>query len=181
MNEKITALIPARGGSKGVPKKNIYDLSGFPLIAYSILACKLCPQIGRIIVSTDEQEIANISKKYGAEVPFIRPAKFATDSSTDLDVVKHFYSEEGPQDIAFVRPTTPLRDPVFMGDIIDVYNKNKNDITGLRTAHELSESPYKFFKIVDGFFTGFFEHYQGFKDYENLLRKFFPIAYNQNG
>jgi len=178
---KLTALIPARGGSKGVPRKNIRILSGRPLISYSIIACKECSLIDRVVVSTDDKEIAEIAEHYGAEVPFLRPPEFSMDKSTDLQVVKHFYLEEGERDLAFIRPTTPLRNPVLMDIFIEKYFKNKDLITGMRSAHELPESPYKFYKIVDGFFAGFFEEFDGIKDYTNLPRQIFPKAYHPNG
>ncbi len=177
----LTAIIPARGGSKGVPRKNIRELAGYPLIAYSIIACKKCSGIERIIVSTDDTEIAEIALRFGAEVPFLRPEKYAQDNSTDLDVIKHFYSREGTQDLALIRPTTPLRDPEIMNNIINEYHNKRNNITGLRSAHELPESPYKYFKIEDGLFTGFFEDFNGIKDYSNLPRQAFPVAYHPNG
>src|SRR2546421_8423827 len=86
---KVFALIPARGGSKGVPRKNIKLLAGYPLIAYSIAAAKLCPLIDRIVVSTDSDEIADTSKKYGAEVPFMRPPALASDKSPDREFIMH--------------------------------------------------------------------------------------------
>jgi CMP-N-acetylneuraminic acid synthetase len=177
----LTAMIPARGGSKGVPRKNIRDLAGYPLIAYTIIACQKCPGIERIIVSTDDVEIAEIASRFGAEVPFLRPEKYAQDDSTDLDVIRHFYSVEGVQDLALVRPTTPLRDPAIMNTFINEYHEQRDDITGLRSAHQLAESPYKFFKIVDGVFTGFFDNFNGIKDYANLPRQIFPAAYHPNG
>ena len=87
---KISALIPARGGSKGVHKKNIKRLHGYPLISYSILACKMSRMIDRIIVSTDDEEIAKVSLEYGAEVPFLRPEELAQDDSTDREVIQHY-------------------------------------------------------------------------------------------
>ena len=90
---KITALIPARGGSKGVPRKNIKLLNGHPLIAYSIIACRLSKNIGRIIVSTEDKEIASISINHGAEVPFMRPPDLSRDESTDQDVLEHFFDQ----------------------------------------------------------------------------------------
>jgi len=86
------AIIPARGGSKRIPRKNIKEFHGKPLIAYSIEAAKESKCFDRIIVSTDDHEIAKIAKKYGAEVPFIRPAKFSGDYSTTLDVLNHAIS-----------------------------------------------------------------------------------------
>ena len=83
------AIIPARGGSKGVPGKNIRALGGHPLIAYSIAAAKQAKNISRIIVSTDSQEIADAARSYGAETPFLRPAELALDSSTDYEALSH--------------------------------------------------------------------------------------------
>ena len=79
----IIAIIPARSGSKSIKDKNIKLLSGHPLIAYSIIAAKLSKKIERVIVSTDSEEYGDIAKKYGAEVPFIRPDKYSKDNSTD--------------------------------------------------------------------------------------------------
>ena len=177
----LTALIPARGGSKGVPRKNIRELAGYPLLAYSVIACKKCTNINRVVVSTDDDEVAAVARQYGAEVPFIRPEKYAQDNSTDLDVIKHFYSIEGAQDLAFIRPTTPLRKPKIMDIFIEDYFMHRETITGMRSAHELPESPYKFFKIIDGMFTGFFDEYNGIKEYTNLPRQVFPKAYHPNG
>ena len=179
--EGLTALIPARGGSKSIPTKNIYNLAGYPMLAYSIAACKKTSGIGHIVVSTDDEEIAEVARQFGATVPFVRPKEFATDDATDLDVIKHFFSAEGPQDIAFVRPTTPLRDQKLMESIIECFYAKRAQISGLRTAHELPESPYKFLKIAEGYFTGFFDDYEGNKDYTNLPRQVFPKAYLPNG
>ena len=116
----VTALIPARGGSKGVPRKNIKDLGGFPLIAYSIAAAKISKVISRIIISTDDEEVAVTAKRLGGEVPFMRPAELATDTSTDIDFVHHamewLQQNEGhiPEYFVHLRPTTPLRDAELM-------------------------------------------------------------------
>lgn len=83
------AIIPARGGSKRIPRKNIKSFHGKPLIAYSIEAALMSECFDRVIVSTDDSEIAVISKRYGAEVPFIRPADISTDYATTMDVIKH--------------------------------------------------------------------------------------------
>ncbi|TWX54035.1 pseudaminic acid cytidylyltransferase [Colwellia hornerae] len=83
------AIIPARGGSKRIPRKNIKEFHGKPLIAYSIEAAKASKCFDRIIVSTDDNEIAEVAKKYGAEVPFIRPSKISDDFATTLDVMQH--------------------------------------------------------------------------------------------
>lgn len=182
---KIIAIIPARGGSKGIAKKNIIELGGHPLIAYAIAAAKLSNIIGRVVVSTDDKEIARIAQKYGAEVPFMRPEKISGDQAQDIDFVKHalnwFKENEGfePEYIVHLRPTTPLRDP----KIIDQAIKNiisSSQATSLRSAHELKESPHKFFEIKDGFFEGLFPEDQR-TDYHNLPRQSFPKAHHPNG
>ena len=184
-NKKIITIIPARGGSKSIPKKNIVDLGGYPLIAYSIAAAKLSNIISRIIVSTDNEEIAEIAKKYGAEVPFLRPDKFATDTSTDFEFFKHaidwFKKNEGYVSDYWVhlRPTTPLRDPELVDKAIEQFIQNK-EATCLRSGYELRESPYKCFAIENGFFVGLFPN-DPRPDYTNLPRQSFPSVYQPDG
>jgi len=177
----MIALIPARGGSKGVPQKNIKTLHEYPLIAYSIIATLKCRKINRVIVSTDSPVIAKIAELYGAEVPFIRPSAYAQDTSTDYDVVNHFFEKIDTEEVAYMRPTTPLRDPKKLSDFIDFFYENKNKMTGMRSMHEISEPPYKVYKIENGFCKGFFKDYKGVKDYANLPRQIFPKAYQPNG
>lgn len=86
---RVLFVITARGGSKGVPKKNIREIGGLPLIAYKIIAAKRCDVASRIIVSTDDNEIAEVAKKFGAEVPFMRPSYLASDTASSMDVVEH--------------------------------------------------------------------------------------------
>ena len=178
---RITAVIPARGGSKGVPGKNIKNLNGFPLIAYSIVACKLCDQIDRVVVSTDSKEIADVAKYYGADVPFMRPSKYAQDNSKDYDVLKHFFDLIDVEEVAYMRPTTPLRNPNQLSEHINFFFHNREKMSGLRSMHELPEPPYKVFKIENGFCKGFFKDYKGIKDYTNLPRQTFPKGYQPNG
>ena len=90
---KITAFIPARGGSKGIPGKNFKKFAGKPLVVHSIEYALNCNQIDEVVVSTDDKKIANIAKKYGAEVPFIRPKKISSDSSSMDDVILHTIQE----------------------------------------------------------------------------------------
>jgi len=183
MKEALHALIPARGGSKGVPKKNIKRLHGHPLLAYSIIACRLSNNIDRIIVSTDDKEIASIALKYGAEVPFMRPAEHASDSATDKDVIKHYFDQVGGSEVAYIRPTTPLREPAKLDEFIELYYESmRTKATGVRSVHILPESPYKILKISkSGKCQGFFRSYKGNKNYSNLPRQVFPPAYQPNG
>ena len=183
--KEILALIPARGGSKSIPKKNIIDLGGFPLIAYSIAAAKISKHISRIIVSTDSEEIAGVAKQFGAEVPFLRPAEFATDTAVDFDVVKHAigwlreHEQNEPEYIVFLRPTTPLRDPAIIdtaiGDILA-----HNEATSLRSGHEIRESPYKLFGKEGDYFVGLFPQ-DPRPEYYNLPRQSFPPVYQPDG
>lgn len=149
---EILAIIPARGGSKGLPGKNIRLLNGHPLISYSILAAKQCKYITRIIVSTDSEDIAEVAKKYGAEVPFMRPFEFAQDFSTDLEVFQHAlrYLKETenykPELIVQLRPTSPIR---FVKDINCCIEKMIHNITAdsLRIVTEAPITPYKMWVI----------------------------------
>ena len=111
---KILALIPARGGSKRLPRKNVLPLGGKPLIVWSIDVAKDIPEICDILVSTDDSEIAEISKKAGALVPWLRPADLATDDSSSIDVVLHalnWYEREKQtiHGILLLQPTSPFR------------------------------------------------------------------------
>lgn len=179
----IIATIPARAGSKSVPKKNLKLVNGYPLIAYSIAAAKLSQQIDKIIVSTDCEEIASVSRNFGAEVPFLRPAEFAQDNSPDNDHIIHainWLENDGcfPTLFVHLRPTTPLRDPDVVDEAI-VKFKNETKATSLRSAHECSESPFKWFLLKDdGFFTGI-----NTDDMElvNMPRQMFPKVYIPNG
>lgn len=179
------ALIPARGGSKGVPHKNIKLLKGFPLIAYSIVLAQLSQKIQRVIVSTDSEEIAEIAKKFGAEVPFMRPDSFSGDKSPDYEFVNHalewLATHEGkvPEYIVHVRPTTPLRIPSVVDNAIEAFVKSK-DATSLRSGHKASESPFKWFlKSEQGFFKSIAD---GVSNEEaNAGRQQFPNVYIPDG
>lgn len=109
------AIIPARGGSKGIPGKNIVPLLGRPLVAYTIEAARKSRWIGRVLVSTDDPEIAAASKRFGAEVPFLRPAELARDETPTLPVLQHVLAQlksaekYEPEIIVLLQPTSPLR------------------------------------------------------------------------
>ena len=113
--ESIRAFIFARGGSKGVPRKNLRMLGGKPLIAHSIECAIACPSLGKVTVSTEDAEIADISKAWGADVPFMRPADLATDTASEWDAWRHaiawFAGKDDPFDIFVSLPaTSPLRE-----------------------------------------------------------------------
>lgn len=181
----IVAIIPARSGSKGLPDKNIKLLAGFPLIAYSIAVARLADNVDRVIVSTDSELYANIAREYGAEVPFLRPAKISGDSSTDYEFIKHvldwLQENEGyqPKYLVHLRPTTPLRDPACIEKSIERIHHD-NYATALRSVHEMSETAYKTVEIDRDYLkcicSGSFD-----LDAANQPRQVFPKTYIANG
>jgi N-acylneuraminate cytidylyltransferase/CMP-N,N'-diacetyllegionaminic acid synthase len=130
---KVLAIIPARGGSKGVPRKNIIEINGKPLINYTIetgLSAKKKGLIQELIVSTDDKEIANISLDAGATVPFLRPDYLSNDTAKSVDVMIHayeFYKDKGIifDTILLLQPTTPLRTVEDIDSSLQVFKKNK--------------------------------------------------------
>ena len=130
--QRLLAIIPARGGSKRLPGKNIMDLAGKPLIAWTIEAALNSKYIDRIVVSTDDQEIANISIKYGAEVPFLRPKSLATDDTSSIDTVINVLGEIEKIDqhyeyIVLLQPTSPLRTEIDIDKAIELLEKKSAD------------------------------------------------------
>ncbi|MBM4135187.1 MAG: acylneuraminate cytidylyltransferase family protein [Nitrospira sp.] len=113
----LLAVIPARGGSKGLPGKNIRRFAGLPLIAHSILFAKLCPEIDRVIVSTDSPEIASVAREYGVEVPSLRPSELAQDNTPIWPVLRHELAAAEQRDgrrydlLVLLDPTSPTRLP----------------------------------------------------------------------
>jgi CMP-N-acetylneuraminic acid synthetase len=177
----ILALVPARSGSKGVPGKNVADLGGFPLIAYSVRAGVLASSIDRVVVTTDSREIADVAVEYGAEAPFLRPPELSHDDSLDIDYIRHALGEldERPEMVLQLRPTTPLRDPARLDKAVETL-RSRPEATGLRSVHQLAEPPQKMLGITDGFLDGLFPH-ETRPDYYNLPRQAFPPAYWPNG
>lgn len=183
--QSVISIIPARGGSKGVVGKNVRPLGGYPLIAWSIAAAKLCGEIDRVVVSTDAENIADLARRYGAEVPFMRPSELAADRSPDRDFVIHaldwFQREKGeePDFLVHLRPTTPLRDPLKIAEAVRMI-KGDAAATALRSAHALAESPHKMLQVERGYLTGFFPD-DPRPEYYNLPRQNFPTAYQPDG
>lgn len=181
----IMAVIPARGGSKSIPKKSIVPLGGFPLIAFSIFAGKMSKHINRVLVSTDSEEIASVSREFGAETPFLRPSELAQDDSRDIGFFQHCIQRlretEGtlPDLFIHLRPTTPLRDPKIIDQAIVEFLATPK-ATSLRSAHPASESPFKWFqKGEDGNFRAIREGDSN--DFLNAPRQMFPQAFIPDG
>jgi CMP-N,N'-diacetyllegionaminic acid synthase len=153
-NRKVLGLIPARGGSKGVPRKNIRMLGGLPLIAHTIQAALGALQIDRVIVSTDDAEIAEVARQYKAEVPFIRPAEFATDTASSISVVHHaiqwLEEEQGyrPDAVAVLAPTSPLRTVEHIDAAISLLWEMELDSAA--TVTEVRDHPYFIYSMAPG-------------------------------
>ena len=178
----IAALVTARSGSKGVPDKNIKQIGGHTLLEWSIKSSLKAKSISQVYLSTDSEEYANIGKEYSAIVPFLRPNELASDTSNDLDVIKHFLSEidEKPDALVHIRPTTPLRDPLILDKAIEKFSSQEGQLTSLRSVHVMSESAYKSFEVNDkGFLSTIGSIESG--DKANLPRQSFPKTYVANG
>jgi len=181
MRKKILAIIPARGGSKGIPRKNIQIVAGKPLIFYTIEKALQSKYIDRTVVSTDDNEIAEIAKKYGAEV-LIRPKELALDDTPDLPVFQHAIKylrekENYCSDLVInLRPTCPLRSVADIDNAIEKMLKNNCD--SVRTITEVKHHPYWTSKIEGDHILPFLENCDVSKYYR---RQLLPDAYITNG
>jgi N-acylneuraminate cytidylyltransferase len=152
---EVLAIIPARGGSKGIPRKNIRPFSGFPLIAWSIAAALQSEMVTRLIVSTDDEEIASVAREWGAETPFLRPAEFAQDQTTDLPVFEHalrWLAENEnyrPDVVVQLRPTSPIRPR----DCVDAAVRTllaHFDADSVRGVVPAGQNPHKMWRLPQG-------------------------------
>jgi N-acylneuraminate cytidylyltransferase len=151
---EILAVIPARGGSQGIPRKNLRSLAGRPLLAWSIAAAQQARLIGRIITSTDDDEIASVARTYGSEVPFIRPAELAQNDTRDLPVFQHaiewLEKNEGyvPEIVVQLRPTSPLRPPWLIDQAVEALLSDES-ADSVRSVTQPSQNPFKMWTITD--------------------------------
>jgi YrbI family 3-deoxy-D-manno-octulosonate 8-phosphate phosphatase len=149
---EVLALIPARGGSKGLPRKNIRPFAGYPLIAYSIAAGKFSECVTRTLVSTDDEEIASVARQYGADVPFLRPTELAQDHTTDLPVFRHalewLAKEEDyhPAVIVQLRPTSPIRPRRLVDEAVSMLLSHP-DADSVRGVVPAGQNPHKMWRI----------------------------------
>jgi N-acylneuraminate cytidylyltransferase len=148
---EVLALIPARGGSKSIPRKNLLRIAGKPLIAFSIEQALASRLITRIVVSTDDEEIAEVARRYGAEVPFMRPPALAQDDSTDLEVFHHALTTlHGHESytcecVVHLRPTGPVR---LVARIDEAITRllNATEADSLRSVTRPLQTPYKMWR-----------------------------------
>jgi len=152
---KVLAIIPARGGSKGVPGKNIRKLNGKPLIGYTVETAKKSKYVNRVVVSTDNQKIANLAKSFGAEIPFVRPKYLAVSSAKTIDVVKHTLKtlknkfQYEPDIVTLLNPTVPFRKEDAIDESIETLVKSKADITV--QVKEITTHPYRAYWLKNNF------------------------------
>ena len=185
----IYSLICARSGSKGLKDKNILNYNGHPMIAHSIIISKKCNLINQTFVSTDSQKYADISLKYGAEIPFIRPKDLSEDLSTDYDVFEHFIQflknnsdkYTMPDFIIHLRPTYPNRSVSLITDCIQQFINNYNHYDSLRTVIQIDKNPQKMYKIIDNTLIPFFKTYNNINEPYNCPRQLFEKTYLHNG
>jgi len=177
----MLAIVPARGGSKGIPGKNIRMLCGKPLIAHTIEAAMACSSIDRVIVSTDDDEIAAVAREYDADIPFMRPRELAQDNSIALDAyiytIDRLNNEFGGnyQEFAVLLPTAPLRIPEDIDNAVALFHARGAD--SVLTFAEMSHPPVWAMKInQDGTIHSYFDIETGIKNRQELA-----IGYMPNG
>jgi len=180
----VLALIPARAGSKSLPNKNVRLLKGKPLIQHSIECAQQSRCIDRVLVTTDSPMIANLSRKLGAEVPFLRPASISGDRSRDISFVQHalrWLREDGVRgDILFVllRPTEPHREPEIVDAAIRLLRKTPK-ADSARSVSLAEQTPYKMWRQRNGRLIPVVGTYDD--EMYNMPRQILPAVYWQNG
>ena len=184
---EILALIPARGGSKGIPRKNIRSFAGYPLLAWSIAAAKQASFVTRVIVSTDDEEIAAVAREYGAETPFLRPVEFAQDNTTDLPVFQHalqwLKEHEGyqPELVIQLRPTSPIRPKDCVDSAIKILREHA-DADCVRGVVPAGQNPHKMWRFAGaGQPVKPLLEVEGIAEPYNAPRQLLPPVYWQTG
>jgi YrbI family 3-deoxy-D-manno-octulosonate 8-phosphate phosphatase len=185
---EVLALIPARGGSKGIPRKNIRDFAGYPLVAWSVAAGLRSELVTRVIVSTDDEEIATVASEFGAGTPFLRPAEFAQDNTTDLPVFEHalFWLKEHegyePEVVVQLRPTSPIRPRGLVDAAIKILLAHP-EADCVRGVVPAGQNPHKMWRLPDGE-NGPMENLlevEGILEPYNAPRQSLPPVYWQTG
>jgi len=186
---RVLALVPARGGSKGLPRKNVLPLGGHPLIAWSVAAGLQAETVHRVVCSTDDPEIAETAARYGAEVPFLRPAELAQDDTLDLPVFQHALDwlerEQGwrADIVVQLRPTSPLRFPGQVDAAVRLLLETP-EATGVRTVIPAPANPYKMWLLPQPGIGRYMRPLVGVPCYQepyNMPRQKLPQAWWQTG
>jgi len=153
---KVLGLIPARGGSKGVPRKNIKLLCGTPLLGFTAESALAATSLSRVILSTDDEEIAEVGLSLGLDVPFMRPAELATDTATSFSVVVHAVNElrsrgESYDAVCLLQPTNPLRRAANIDACVEIMEKNGSDsVISVLPVPEQFNPMWVFWQKADG-------------------------------
>jgi len=183
---EVLALVPARGGSKSMPRKNLRVIAGKRMVVHSIDHALAARTINRVILTTDDQEIAEVGRAAGAEVPFIRPAEIAQDLSTDYEFVRHalewLRANEGydPDLVVQLRPTTPLRDLRLIDRAVEAIAA-RPDADSLRAVVTCCFTPYKMWRLRgDGYLLPLLR-LPGFNEPWNEPRQVLPEVVQQDG
>lgn len=177
----MLAIIPARGGSKGLPGKNVRLLAGKPLIAYTIQSALESREVSRVVVSTDSEEIAGIAREYGADIPFMRPAELASDNASAMDTyiytVDRISNENNTPISEFVvlQPTSPLRMPENIDDAIELFYAKKADSV-ISMTEEFHPPVWAKRMDSEGRLTNYFDQPDTLAN-----RQVLPTAYMPNG
>jgi N-acylneuraminate cytidylyltransferase len=180
----VLALIPARGGSKSIPRKNVRAMAGHPLLAWSIAAALESKRVSRVVVSTDDEEIQEIALRYGALAPFLRPAELAQDDTPDLPVFQHALSWLGhewgfrPEIVVQLRPTSPLRPPGAVDAAIALLEAQP-EADAVRAVTAPQQNPYKMWRIEGRFLRPLLD--DGLIEAYNMPRQRLPATYWQTG
>lgn len=181
MAQTVLGLITARGGSKGLPRKNIRPLAGKPLVAWTIEAALNCPALSRVVVSTDDAEIAEVCRKWGADIPFIRPGELAQDDSPHMDVIIHAIkwlkdNENWCSDyVMLLQPTSPFCNAQDIDMAVALAKKRKAD--SVVSVTEAPSHPYFIRRITEeGTLVDFAKKPEGY-----LPRQLLPPAFFENG
>jgi CMP-N,N'-diacetyllegionaminic acid synthase len=183
---EVLALIPARGGSKSIPRKNVRMVNGKPLIAWSIEHGLQARTITRVICTTDDDEIAEVAKRFGAEVPFRRPAAISGDLSVDVEFHLHalewLLNNEGyiPDLVVQLRPTHPIRRPTTIDRAVELLVAHP-DADSLRAVRKAVFTPYKMWRLRDDGFLAPLLTIKGIPDPYNMPRDILPPILQQDG
>lgn len=183
---EVLAIIPARGGSKSLPRKNIKLLHGIPLIAYAIAAGLQAKSVTRVIVSTDDREITEIARRFGAEVPFMRPSKLARDDTRDLPVFQHAltwlaeHENYKPDVVVQLRPTSPIRPTECVDKAVGILLDNKT-VDSVRAVVPSGQNPYKMWHLDNKGNMHQLLKAPGIKEPYNAPRQGLPQTYWQTG
>ena len=178
---RFLGLINARGGSRGIPRKNVKQLAGKPLIAWTIEAARESRRLARLVVSTDDQEIAEIARRWGANVPFMRPPELASDTALQIDAIRHALQTlsdagEAYDAVTVLQPTCPLRRTADIDGALDLFRCVEADtvisVMAVQGQHPLT----MYTRSDDGTLSALFE-----ADQAGVLRQEFPAVWWRNG